>query len=57
MMKKKKVLIKFQWDSIGTLDAIAYRAKVIGGWVFSDNNGTCFIPDPEHLWATSNLEM
>lgn len=42
--------IPFYWESIGTSDATAYRAKVIGGWVVSDNNGMCFVPDPKHEW-------
>lgn len=46
----EKVKIPFYWETLGTFDAQAYRCKVIGGWVFSDNSGVCFIPDPEHKW-------
>ena len=43
--------MKFEWEMIGSYDERAYRAKVIGGWVVSDNNGMCFVPDPNHEWT------
>lgn len=46
------MVIEFKWERL-TKHSSTFRAKVIGGWVVSDDVGLVFVPDPNHEWQLS----